>query len=334
MKISKKNLQEALNIVKPGLSSKEVVEQSTSFAFMGDRVITYNDEVSISHPIEGLELEGAIHAEELYKMLGKLKKDEIDLSLTEEEIIIKSGKTKAGLRLQSEIRLPLEEIGETGKWKKITGDFLTALNFVKGACSSDMSKPVLTCVNLKKDGTVQSSDGFRIAVFNLEKIAIADELLIPASSINKIVDIKPTQIAEGEGWVHFKNETGTILSCRIFEDRFPDTSRFLDIKGDELNFPEHISDILDTASIFSTGAGNDEKISIELSSGKIVMKGENEYGWLEEKAKVDYEGEDISFNITPYLFRDILKQTTSGILSSTSIKFTGENWEYLALLRK
>ena len=48
MKINKKELQEALERVKPGLASRELIEQSTSFAFMRDRVVTYNDEISIS----------------------------------------------------------------------------------------------------------------------------------------------------------------------------------------------------------------------------------------------------------------------------------------------
>ena len=69
MKLNKTDLQKALEIVKPGLANKEMIEHSTSFAFIGGRVVTYNDEISLSHPVEGLEIEGAIHAEELYKLL-------------------------------------------------------------------------------------------------------------------------------------------------------------------------------------------------------------------------------------------------------------------------
>ena len=49
------------------LANRELIEQSTSFAFMKNLVVTYNDEISITHPVEGLNLTGAIKADEFYK---------------------------------------------------------------------------------------------------------------------------------------------------------------------------------------------------------------------------------------------------------------------------
>ena len=72
MKINKVELQEALEKVKPGLASRELIEQSTSFAFMGDRVVTYNDEISISHPVKNLDVTGAVKAQTLYAFLNKI----------------------------------------------------------------------------------------------------------------------------------------------------------------------------------------------------------------------------------------------------------------------
>ena len=63
MQINRQNLQKALEIVKPGLSNKEIIEQTTSFAFIDGKVVTYNDEISICHPVEGLTLEGAVKAD-------------------------------------------------------------------------------------------------------------------------------------------------------------------------------------------------------------------------------------------------------------------------------
>ena len=48
--MKKAELIKALEAVRPGLANKEMIEQSTSFAFMKDRVVTYNDEISISYP--------------------------------------------------------------------------------------------------------------------------------------------------------------------------------------------------------------------------------------------------------------------------------------------
>ena len=88
MKINKSELLKALNIVKPGLASKDMLEQTTSFAFLNGRVITYNDELSLSCPLKEIEFEGAIQAAELYAFVSKIKKEEIDLEKKENEIIL------------------------------------------------------------------------------------------------------------------------------------------------------------------------------------------------------------------------------------------------------
>ena len=78
MKIATSKIKEALAIVKPALANKEILEQTTSFAFLNGRVVTYNDEISISHPFES-DFEGAVKAEELYGLLSRTTKEEVSL---------------------------------------------------------------------------------------------------------------------------------------------------------------------------------------------------------------------------------------------------------------
>ncbi len=74
----RKDLLKALDEVKPGVATKEMVEQTTSFAFIGDRVATYNNEIGISAVVPGINtvMSGAIRAEEMYKLMNKIKKEE------------------------------------------------------------------------------------------------------------------------------------------------------------------------------------------------------------------------------------------------------------------
>ena len=164
MKVNKRELQDALTIVEPGLANKEVIEQTTSFAFVKGRVVTYNDEISMSYPVKGLHLTGAVKADKLYALLKKikLKKDKegkvdenIDITLGEAEIEISYYSMKAGLALQSDIKLPLDqEIAEKGEWKALPEDFMPAIKFTMTCCSRDMSRPVLTCIHINKDGFI------------------------------------------------------------------------------------------------------------------------------------------------------------------------------------
>lgn len=335
MNINKAELQKALEIVKPGLANKEMIEHSTSFAFINGKVVTYNDEISLSHPVEGLEIAGAIQAEELYKFLTKLKKDEIEITIKDNQILLKAGpRSQAGLTLHQDIKLPLEEIGDVGKWKTLPEDFIRQVSFAVGSCSRDMSKPVLTCVHVTKEGIIESSDGFRITRCELgEKIPVKT-FLLPATSATQLDKLNPTKIAEGEGWIHFKTDEGTVMSCRIFEDDFPDITPFMEVEGVEITFPKTIVEVLDRVSVFSKrDYFLDEHITITLEDNRLKISAKSLTGWSNEELNLKYSDDPISFDITPYLLMDILKETLTCIISENRLKFEGAGWIYITTLK-
>lgn len=335
MLINKKELLEALEIVKPGLANKEMIEQTTSFAFVKDRVITYNDEISISHPLSGLKLEGAVKADKLYALLGKIKKDEIELDIEGGEIIISSGRIKAGLTLQSEIKLPLgDEVATKSKWRELPEKFIKSVSFVMTSCSRDMSRPVLTAVHINESGFIEASDSYRVARCELSGDIPFKTFLLPASSAVEVVKFNPTHIAEGKGWVHFKTERESVLSCRIFEDTFPDTKPILKMKGIPLTLPKTIEEVMEKATIFAKRDHVlDEIISITLHENRFKIKATSDSGWFEEEVNIRYDGEEVEFHITPYLLKGILAETQTCELSPDKLKFEGENWIYITMLR-
>jgi len=336
MKINKAQLTKALEIVKPGLANKEMIEQSTSFAFIGEKVVTYNDEISISHPVPGLELKGAIKADELYKLLNKIKQEQVEFELTENEIIIKTGKTTVGLTLQHEVKLPLEEIGAITKWKTLPKDFIDNIKFAVLAVSNDMSRPILTCIHVTDEGAYESSDGFKLLRIAGEKMPVKS-FLLPATTVAQIIKVSPDHIAEGQGWIHFQNsKNGTILSCRIFEDQYPNVAPLLVVKkGIDLILPNTITEILDRASVFSKRDHfSDEQIILTICAKKIKIESASETGWFEEEIPIRYDGEEVFFAITPYLLGDILNRTKTCTLSDNRITFKEEGWQYLAILRE
>lgn len=335
MIINKKQLQEALEIVKPGLANKEVIEQSTSFAFIKGRVVTYNDEISLSHPVPGLELTGAILAENLYKFLSKVKKDDIDVSIEQNEIRMTAGRSLVGLTLQHEIKLPLDEgLQKKGKWKPIPEKLIEAIKFTMGVCSRDMSQPVLTCVHINKEGIVEASDGYRVAQYQIGQELPIDTFLIPATSAVELVKLSPTQIAEGNGWVHFQTEEKTIMSCRVADETYPNTGPHLMVKGASIILPKTLNEALERAMVFSKREHLlDECVQIELVDRQIILRAHSESGWFEETLNMKYSDDPISFSITPYLLQNILKKTQSCILSKNKLKFAEEGWCYVTTLR-
>jgi len=333
MKIEKEVLKKALEIVKPGLGKNDIIEQSTSFCFLNENVVTYNDEISIACPIPGLELEGAINANELYAFINKVKDSEIEMTLDVNQLIFKSGRAKAGMILQSEILLPLDSVGTIEKWKKLPTDFIKGISFAMASCSRDMSKPILTCVHVNK-GVIESSDNYRLTSFNLENEVPVAPFLLPASSCQVLVRMNPVSISKGEGWIHFKTKNGAVLSCRIFEETYMDISKFLKVSGKKVIFPKGIIEIIDRALIFAKRENTlDEMITLEVVDNRMTVKSESASGWFSENARASYEGDSILFNITPYLLKDILSETNEAYLTSNSLYFKGEDWIYLSMLK-
>lgn len=342
MKINKNNLQEALQIVKPGLDSKELISQASSFAFLDGRVITYNDEISISHPVEGVNFEGAVKAEELYGLLTKLTHEEITIKVEEGELLINSGRVKAGLCLEEEVSLPPQEV--EGKWKKIKDpkQFKEFLLLAAQTCSSDMSDPKMTCVSVRGN-TITGSDNHRLIQCTLSEDFPTKDFLIPASSVFNVTKIEPTAVQLKADWIHFKNKSGSIFSCRRVNDVYIEATLIelvLETTGHTaIDFPIKILDVLSRVIPFSKRSFvMDETVEIDIKKGKATLKASTEdtKSWIKEKFTIKSDV-SLGFKITPSLFIDILKKTQKCYLDKTrtKVKFTlKDKWDYVIMLKQ
>ena len=332
MKINKAELQTALEIVKPGLANKDVIEQATSFAFINDRVVTFNNEISISHPIAGMNLSGAVKAEELYQLLHKLKGDEIEIELTETEIRLTSGRSNAGMVLQAEVKMPLDEITLSEEWYPLPEDFLTALKFAVPSCGKNMSRPILTALHVKED-VVEASDGYCISRYIIKEAMPTPELLIPATSVRQVLKLSPEFVSHSDGWVHFRTVDETIISCRLFVDSYPSLDGFLKEQGTELTLPKSMAEVLERSSVFSKQGDVETGVSVTIENNKFKIRSESEVGWFEEELNFKYDGEVIAFSVLPSFLKNILSQTLSCVLSSRFVVFKGEEWTYLSIFK-
>ena len=344
MKIDKNELQSVLKIVKPGLGDGKSVEQSTSFAFIKDRVVTYNDQIAITHPITGMQITGAVQAEQLYKLLDKIKTEEIDIVIKNDQLRIKGPGLSAGITLQKEIKLPIDTIekiiladNEKG-WALLPDAFCSMLNFAHPVCATDMSRVVLTCMYIYSKGII-ASDSFRILHQSFTYDADFSPFLLPAEAARKVIPLNPVKIKFSDGWVHFKTEQNTIISCRLMIGEFPANKalQFLsDIsEGVKITLPKNISEMVDTARIFSIANFDyNERVDIMLEEGVLTVYSKSEIGWAKKKKKIKYKGKCLSFGITPILFDHIFKQTQTFLFADNRVKFSGDNWEYLVNLKK
>ncbi len=330
--MNKKLLLDCLERVAPGLSRKDVIEQATSFAFMGDKVVTFNDEISISCKLPDINLTGAIKAEELYKFLSKVKTEEIELTMEENEIRIRSGKAKIGLVIESEIKLPLSELGEIKKWEKLPEDFMKTLETVRFCCARSMSNSKLTCLHIRNDGIMESCDNYRAIRFQM-KSKLSFSFLLPSSSANILLNYPVMLTTISPGWVHFATkDKSLIFSCRVYSDTYEDLDRNFQIENTtSFTFPKESLEILERAQIFSKGdIFIDQQVEISVEGKRLFFRVKRSGAWFEEWVKIP-ETDPFSTLVHPQFLQDILKLTsTCEILPGKMMKFTGENWEHVA----
>jgi DNA polymerase III sliding clamp (beta) subunit (PCNA family) len=332
MKTSRKNLLEVLTSVLPGLAAKEEVEQSTSFVFKDGRVYTFNDEVAVSCPTD-LDIEGAVQGKELYALLNKLTAEEVDVTVKENQLRVKAGRSNSGITLEEEVTMPLDEIPQPQEedWKKIPVGLLEGIAFTLFSCSREASMPVLTNVHVAK-GVVESCDGYRATRYEGKKIK--KSFLIPASSAQQLIKYKDiSKYAVMDGWAVFGTKEGLIFSCRVFEEKYPELDSFFDFEGFEIKFPEKIADVLDKASIFmDTSDDLGERVTISLQKKKMIVRGEGQKGWFEEEVPTKYKGDEVQFVVNPAFLKQAIATLDHVLVGESRLKFVGENFSHIVAL--
>jgi len=332
--MKKQDLLNALELVKPGLAAKELIAQTTSFVFVDGHIITYNDEISVQCPFADITFTGAVPATELYTLLNRIKQEDIELEVKDNELHLTSGKSRAGITLMQEVMLPLEEIGNIGKWTALPENFVQAIKMAMYSCSRSLSKPILNCVHVNKEGFVEGTDNYRVAHYKLSSVLPIETFLIPSSTVQALIKMSIKEIAEGQGWIHFKTTEGCVVSCRTMSDKFPKTADVLAVQGESLTFPSTMVEILDRAMVFAKRDNAlDEIIEIDIDKNKIKVKSQNISGWFEEEAPLKYKGNAIHFNVTPGLLKEILQTTSDFQYTDRFLKFQGEDWIFIAALR-
>lgn len=333
MKIDREKLISIIEIVLPGLAKNQIfAEQADSFAFADGRVFTFNDQLSISHPFEEIELSGVIHAEEFYQLLKKMTQSQIDLSIDDKYLILKAGEMKAGFQLR-EIDLPLIGIEKDYQWKILPEKFCEALNFTIPVAGNDKNKPITTCIHIRKDGFVEATDNARLARFDLaQKIPVPDNFLLPVKNVIQLVKQNITHISVDQSWIHFKTDQDTIISSRFLNDKFPKTDEILQIKGVRFEFPQTIRELLERIETFTVETVNNKgSIDINIQENLLIAEGRTDYGWIREEIEIDYDNDPITFSVAPYLLKYILERTLTCIIGERTLKFEGENWEYISV---
>lgn len=336
MKITKSEILNVLQKVKPALAKKDIVEQFTHFIFTGEEVMTFNDEICISHPFK-TDFKCSARAEDLYKALNGIKETEVDISVKDDQLIIKSGKTKAGM--STSVERKAEELIAALELESLAQSWITIADpeeFCKGAflsmfsASSDMTQGVLTCVCIEGDRMV-SSDEIRISFFQMDKPTEL-KVLIPARNVAELVKFPVTEYVLTDTWCHFRTEDNIIFSTRILAGDYPDLSDFFEVEGKQIALPKELKDTVDSIAFMTEDKLLiDRHVDIKVEDGKISCRAEKDIGWIEKD--IDFEAEDKAhFTINPNFLSQILDKATTLTIGDSAALFLSDKFRHVISL--
>jgi len=331
MKINREKFLDMLNMLKPGLSSREFLEQSSCIVFQNGWAMTFNDEVACRMKSGIASLEGAVQAGALMDILQKMGDPELLIRQNPKGELEFKGKRKGfGITMDAEVTLPIDRVEMPEKWRDLPPEFIEAIGLTHNCCSTDESLFHLNCIHLHPD-YIEATDNLQVMRCRFS-IGLKKSILVRGKSIAHICQLAMDKIALTPNWVHFKNQAGLILSCRRYMEEFENLDRILEFEGHDLTIPKGISEATKRAAVFSSSGTGEALVTVTLSKDRVLIKSQSAIGWYSEPKKIVYDGPKITFMIAPDLLADICKKYSEAKINESRLSVNGGNWQYVTAL--
>lgn len=339
MRVERAGFLSRLEQAVAGLASKDSIQQASCFCFLDNHVVTFNDEVAVRVPLDGLgfTITGAVAAKQLLDVLAKLPETDVDIFVDDGHFTIKSmggGRRKVKIRMEAEVALPIGSVDPVSDWSPLHEDFGEAVETVY-ACAerSTDSDFKLQCVNVTPTH-LETCDNYQLIRYNIET-AIKKQFLAKASSLHAIGGMGMTHISETRSWVHFKNANGVILSCRRYLEDYPDFSPLLSMDGCQpITLPGGLAEAVQCAEVFSSmnAVDTQKKVVVRLRPGAMRLEGRSVGGEYTEMKEVAYDGPEIAFMIDGKMLIDISKKHNTCKVSEKHLKVDAGRYIYVTCL--
>lgn len=329
-RINREELLAALEAVQPGLSAREVLEQSSCFVLDKGRIHTFNDEVACSAPVKLNGIKGAVQAAPLLAVLRKLTEEEVTIEQGEGELVVQGKRRKAGVRMEAEVMLPLASMEKPKSWLPLPEDYGEALAMVQECAGKDLSQFATACVHLHPKW-MEAFDNYQLMRYRM-KTGVEKPTLVKKDSVKHVCTMGATEFAETESWIHYRNPTGLVISCRRFMEDFVDLTPHVQVEGAAIALPKGLAQATEIAEIFSGENADNNQVMVQVKQGKLRVRGQGVSGWYQEFKDVKYTGPALNFLISPRLLASVVENYNECVVNPTRIKASGGKWVFVAVL--
>lgn len=273
--MNRKELLERLEAVAPALAGNDLVPIYQCFVFDGKNLLAYNDAMAIMTPLDEIG-EFAVNGKTLLGLLQNTGSEEVDLTLKDENLLIKAGKSNFKLPYFGPNEFLFEEPKTEGGLKiAITQELVDGIKtcLMTAANEEHMKKIAGVCINAA-DKALYSCDGDAITSYGLE-IKGSGTYLLPNTFCQQVLKF-------GTGGVLHVNQDwacASFTSGYTLYGRLPDIGEPYDYAGqiestlnEEPNFvdvPEELDAALARARVIADIESAPTRIKV--AKGKLEL---------------------------------------------------------------
>ena len=190
MEVNRTLLLDSLNLVAPGLASKDFIPLLTHFYFHDGLVLAFNDLVAIETNTE-IKDKFSVRGDLLLGLLKESTGETVSLDfITDENIIrLKAGRSKADLNMISDpYPFSFPEIQQDSDLFEGTDEIVKGLETCFISTVDDPTKLIMTCVVYDK-GWLYSTDNITFSAFKVEDLGYKTQLFFPRMFITHLLNL-------------------------------------------------------------------------------------------------------------------------------------------------
>jgi len=287
MIVKRTELLDALNTLKAGLSSNSHIPQMENVQISGTDFISFNEEICVIVPFE-TDFEASVNYSDFTQIIAKLDSENVDLKLDDNQLLITTKHTKAGLltmdtaELGEKINTLIEQMPENEKeWLDLPQDFVTGVSLCTPAADKKMTSATLACLYANGNNII-CTDNNRVAIFKLEN-PIDTPFFIRAGLISELTKFDAKKYFLSDAWAHFKTDTDIVFAVRHVRGNSLDKYLTLldGFDEDPIELPDGLKNIVSSAAIMADD-NEGKPIHVVINNNEMACATQNTRGWIEK----------------------------------------------------
>ncbi|MEO2069255.1 MAG: DNA polymerase III subunit beta [Desulfurobacteriaceae bacterium] len=319
---SSNNIKEAAKKIFSAADKKGTIPILSNFLLEAEgnslKLTATNLEIGASVIVEDCEVVEAgkttVNAQKFTKLISNLSDMEMEISLNENKLLVKTAKSKFSLATLEAEEFPEITVPENFDIAIPTDEFEKAIKKTAYAASKDEARYILTGVFLKSFGDklhAVATDGHRLALYEIKVNAPEFQALIPRKAISEVRKIlkdgDEVLLALLENKIYFK-VGNTLMWSSLIEGEYPDYLAVIPGSNPlcvEVDKEELLSALKEISAIYDKEEVR--AVIVNLTSGNMKLTAKKLDGEVDEEAEVilpaDYSQDEfeIGFNINHLL---------------------------------